>query len=81
MSYCKPLNAGKDSEAKKVGQYIAKALDALDYINSNRVVDAKDSIISDVYHFKYQVRKKLQEEGWRIKVNAKGNSWQVLPPI
>lgn len=80
MKYCEPLCAGKESEPRKVGRYIGNLLDALDYVNSNRIKNHGHSIVKACNDLQYQVMQKLRAEGWTIKVNNNGNKWQVLPP-
>jgi hypothetical protein len=75
-AYCKPHEAGLQSEARAVGRRIGKVLDALATINA-WVIDGE--MVNDCWRMRRQIIDQLEADGWRIKLTA-SDRFQVLPP-
>lgn len=84
--YCKPWNAGLDSETPAVCKRLARLLDALaSEINSNI---CEGAIVDDVAQFAHELRDKLRSEGWtmsycggeKLKVRQPGHKRPFTSP-
>jgi hypothetical protein len=77
MTYCKPFNAGLDSETPAVCRRIGRLLTALDTEITSHVVAG--TITKDIHDFRWQLMCKLEADGWSMSYNG-GNTMKVRPP-
>jgi hypothetical protein len=77
MPYCKPHNAGLDSETPAVCRRLGRLLTAIDTEITAHVVQG--DICKDLSDFRYQVMCKLEAEGWSMSYDG-GNRLKVRQP-
>lgn len=75
--YCKPWNAGLDSETPAVCRRIGRLLTALDTEITSHVVQGQ--IEKDIRDFRYSLMCKLEADGWTMSYDG-GNRMKVRQP-
>lgn len=75
--YCKPWNAGLDSETGSVCRRLGRLLTALDTeINCNI---AQGEIVKHISDFRYELMRRLEADGWSMSYDG-GNRMKVRQP-
>lgn len=75
--YCKPLDAGMESEPGAVAKRLERLLDALETEITANVVDGE--ILTGVNRLKYEMLTQLRAEGWAVRPLG-GLGWHVCAP-
>ena len=66
MEYCKPWNAGLQSETRAVGRRLGRLLDSLaDEINPNI---ASGPIVEELVEVRFKIIRSLTADGWIITI-------------
>ena len=64
--YCRPSNAGLNSQTSAVARKIGRLFDALDNEISAWVVGSQDGILADIEEARTKIREGLEAEGWTV---------------
>lgn len=66
--YCKPLNAGLNSETSAVCRRLGRFLTSLDVEINSWIVEGR--ITDDIREFKFQLMQRLEAEGWTMSYDG-----------
>ena len=65
-TYCRPSNAGLQSETGAVARRLGKLVDALDNLITRWVVNDDSRILGDIERLRSAIRDGLEAEGWIV---------------
>lgn len=75
--YCRPHNAGKDSETASVRRRLGRLLQSLEAEINPHICEG--GINTDLIAFRHTIQSRLEKEGWTFSYDG-GNRLKVRPP-
>lgn len=75
--YCRPWNAGLDSETPTVCRRLGRLLTALDTEITANI--AEGDIVRELHEIRYHLCRRLEDDGWTMSYDG-GNRLKIRPP-